>query len=156
MILGSLYLNVSICLELVTLKVGELESVIGLYSTLDDVVEGNLSYERARLLAVDSKSELGEVSLLCTGPRNATGEVKCFYLSTITTLSDNVSRSTTLIEVTGGRTCSGICLVTLLDLRSNDCLKNSGLNYGPPFRALSRHNGMHRCTLSHAEKADCR
>ena len=121
MIGSSLNLNVSISGEGVALKILEGVSVVGLYGTVDLIVEGEADGSGTRLvLTVYSESELGEVYGL-GGPLISSGDVECLYFFAILAVSKNVYRSTTLYVGSRG-------LVTLLDLGSYDGLKRLRLN----------------------------
>ena len=83
----SLDLHVSVRKELLTCKIGELVSLVLLYSTVYKVIEGDLGYESTCILIVYSKSELGEMNSLIAIPRNASREVECLNLATVIAVS---------------------------------------------------------------------
>ena len=115
MVSGSLDLNVSVSLELVTCKVLEGVSIVGLYSTLNLVIEGDLS---SLLGAVNVESELSELLSLVACPSVGSGNVECLNKSEILSCK-NVLRSTALLVNLGA-------LITLLELRIYDSLKRIG------------------------------
>ena len=125
---NGLNLNVSVRVELSAIEISELISFVLCYSTLDLIVEGDSGNCGTFLLAVDSESELGEVSCLSAKPFYASGDVECLYFLTILAVCKNVYGSTTLCEVILGRIRAGVGLVTLLDLGSYDSLESLRLN----------------------------
>ena len=121
-----LNLNVSISNELVTLKVLEgVAAVTGtlvfVYSTLNNVVEGDLGDVCTGLLAVNRESELGELFSLIAYPRSSLGEVQALGGGAVGMLSNYISGSTVVAIV-----CLG--LIPLLDLVTNDGLEVRVLN----------------------------
>ena len=114
--------------QLRAVEIGEGESVVLLYGTLDLIIEGDRGNCGTFLFAVDSESELSEELLgFLTGPCNCSGEVECLYGLTVL-VSENVYGSTTLCEEVGGGVRTGVGLVALLDLGSYDSLKSLRLN----------------------------
>ena len=116
MSIGSLDLNVSVSIELVALKVGELISVIGLYGTLCLVIEGN-----GGSLTNNVKSELSELLSLSAVPSVGSGNVEC--LNVLAVLISNYVYGSTALCVNSG------ALVALLELRIYDSGKKLISNF---------------------------
>ena len=126
MVSSSLDLNVSVSLELITLKVGEgVTTVAGakvlIYSTVDLVGEGEAGNLRTGLfLVVDLYSELRELLGLVAYPRSSLGEVYAGNLFAVLVSLYEYGSTVSAVVSLG--------LIPLLNLVGNNSLKNSACN----------------------------